>query len=85
MIRKKIGIPLSVNCINPITNESIPLYIANFVLDNYGEGAIFGALPMMNEILNLPKNTSSLSKKLLNAAMISYHTLGMGKSLIRLF
>ena len=40
--KEKIGIPLNVNCINPITNESIPLYIANFVLDNYGEGAIFG-------------------------------------------
>ena len=40
--KEKIGIPLNVNCINPVTNESIPLYIANFVLDNYGEGAIFG-------------------------------------------
>ena len=40
--KDKIGIPLGVSCINPITNEPIPLYIANFVLDNYGEGAIFG-------------------------------------------
>ena len=40
--KEKIGIPLGVNCINPVTNDSIPLYIANFVLDNYGEGAIFG-------------------------------------------
>jgi leucyl-tRNA synthetase len=40
--KEKIGVRLDVNCINPITNESIPLYIANFVLDNYGEGAIFG-------------------------------------------
>ena len=40
--KEKIGIPLSIDCINPVTNESIPLYIANFVLDNYGEGAIFG-------------------------------------------
>ena len=40
--KEKIGIPLRVNCINPISEESIPLYIANFVLDNYGEGAIFG-------------------------------------------
>ena len=40
--KEKIGIPLGVNCINPITGELIPLYIANFVLDNYGEGAIFG-------------------------------------------
>ena len=40
--KEKIGIPLGINCINPITNDLIPLYIANFVLDNYGEGAIFG-------------------------------------------
>ena len=40
--KEKIGIPLNVSCINPITNKAIPLYIANFVLDNYGEGAIFG-------------------------------------------
>ena len=40
--KEKIGISLGVNCINPINQESLPLYIANFVLDNYGEGAIFG-------------------------------------------
>jgi leucyl-tRNA synthetase len=40
--KEKIGIPLGVNCINPVTGDSIPLFIANFVLDNYGEGAIFG-------------------------------------------
>ena len=40
--KEKIGVPLNVSCINPVTNESIPLYIANFVLDTYGEGAIFG-------------------------------------------
>ncbi len=40
--KEKIGVPLSFNCINPITKDTVPLYIANFVLDNYGEGAIFG-------------------------------------------
>ena len=40
--KEKIGIPLGITCINPVTHESIPLFIANFVLDNYGEGAIFG-------------------------------------------
>ena len=35
--KEKIGIPLGINCINPITDDLIPLYIANFVLDNYGE------------------------------------------------
>ena len=40
--KEKLGVPLSVTCTNPVTNEAIPVYIANFVLDNYGEGAIFG-------------------------------------------
>ena len=40
--KEKIGIPLGINGINPVTNEAIPVYIANFVLDSYGEGAIFG-------------------------------------------
>ena len=40
--KEKIGIPLNISCVNPITKSEIPIYIANFVLDNYGEGAIFG-------------------------------------------
>ena len=40
--KEKIGIPLKINCENPITKEKLPVFIANFVLDNYGEGAIFG-------------------------------------------
>ena len=40
--KEKIGIPLGITCNNPITNDEIPVFIANFVLDNYGEGAIFG-------------------------------------------
>ena len=34
--------PLGINCKHPILDKEIPVYIANFVLDNYGEGAIFG-------------------------------------------
>ena len=40
--KEKLGFPLDFTCINPITNEAVPVFIANFVLDNYGEGAIFG-------------------------------------------
>ena len=40
--KEKVGNLLNISCQNPITNEDIPVYIANFVLDNYGEGAIFG-------------------------------------------
>ena len=40
--KEKLGINLNLNCKHPILNKEIPIYIANFVLDNYGEGAIFG-------------------------------------------
>ena len=40
--KDKIGKLLDISCIHPLTKELIPVYIANFVLDNYGEGAIFG-------------------------------------------
>lgn len=40
--KDKIGVKLELNCIHPILNKKLPIYIANFVLDNYGEGAIFG-------------------------------------------
>jgi len=40
--KEKIGIPLNIYCKHPIQDTEIPVYVANFVLDNYGEGAIFG-------------------------------------------
>ena len=40
--KEKIGIPLNENCEHPILNKKLPIFIANFVLDSYGEGAIFG-------------------------------------------
>ena len=40
--KEKLGVLLNATCINPITHESVPVFVANFVLDNYGEGAIFG-------------------------------------------
>jgi leucyl-tRNA synthetase len=40
--KEKIGIPLNISCKHPILDKDLPVYIANFVLDNYGEGAIFG-------------------------------------------
>ncbi len=40
--KEKVGVPLDLYCKHPILDKKIPIYIANFVLDNYGEGAIFG-------------------------------------------
>ena len=40
--KQKIGVNLNITCKHPILDKEIPVYIANFVLDTYGEGAIFG-------------------------------------------
>ena len=40
--KEKIGLFLNRYCVHPITGEDVPIYVANFVLDNYGQGAIFG-------------------------------------------
>ena len=37
---EKIGLLTGSHCINPMTGEKIPVYIANFVLMEYGTGAI---------------------------------------------
>jgi len=40
--KEKIGLFLNQYCVHPITGDNVPIYVANFVLDNYGQGAIFG-------------------------------------------
>lgn len=37
---EKRGLPLGINATHPITGESIPLWVANFVLMDYGSGAL---------------------------------------------
>ena len=38
--KEKSGVPLGLNVIHPLTNEKIPVWIANFVLMDYGSGAV---------------------------------------------
>ncbi len=40
--KEKKGYLMNIKCKHPLLDKEIPVYIANFVLDNYGEGAIFG-------------------------------------------
>ena len=40
--KEKLGVKLNINCKHPLLEKEIPIYVANFVLDTYGEGAIFG-------------------------------------------
>lgn len=37
---EKIGMPLGVNVINPLTGDKVPVWIANYVLMDYGTGAV---------------------------------------------
>lgn len=39
---KKVGIFTGMYALHPITQKEIPIYIANYVLSNYGNGAVMG-------------------------------------------
>lgn len=46
--KEKTGVFLGCYCINPVNNKKIPLYIADYVLASYGEGAVM-ACPAHDE------------------------------------
>ena len=46
--KEKSGLALGLNVIHPLTNEKIPVWIANFVLMDYGSGAVM-AVPAHDE------------------------------------
>ena len=50
---KKIGFKTNLMAINPFNNEKVPVYFANFVLMDYGHGAVFGCPAMIKEIMIL--------------------------------
>ena len=45
---EKKGLPTGLSCTHPITGERIPLWVANYVLVGYGEGAVM-AVPAHDE------------------------------------
>ncbi|HEV7127738.1 MAG TPA: leucine--tRNA ligase, partial [Ktedonobacterales bacterium] len=40
--REKTGVPLGTMAINPVSGESIPIWVADYVLMGYGTGAVMG-------------------------------------------
>nr|WP_284700089.1 hypothetical protein [Mycoplasmopsis cynos] len=49
-IKQKTGVYTGINAINPMTSELIPIWTSDYVLKNYGTGAIMGVLELMKEI-----------------------------------
>ena len=53
---KKIGFKTDLSAINPMNNEKVPVYFANFVLMDYGLGAVFGCPAHDQRDFDLQKN-----------------------------
>ena len=47
-IQPKTGVALGINVLHPLTQEKIPVWVANFVLTDYGSGAVM-AVPAHDE------------------------------------
>lgn len=48
LAKTKTGIPLGIEAINPINGEALPIWVADYVLMNYGTGAVL-AVPAHDE------------------------------------
>ncbi|EQB39879.1 leucyl-tRNA synthetase [Sulfurimonas hongkongensis] len=46
--KEKLGVPIGINVIHPLTKKEIPVWVANFVLMDYGSGAVM-AVPAHDE------------------------------------
>ena len=89
LAKTKTGIPLGINCINPINGEIIPIWVADYVLINYGTGAIM-AVPAHDERdyefaqqFNLPiRSVVKPAKGELTVPFISYDGIIINSPLI---
>ena len=62
---EKIGFDTGYTIEHPfIAGKTIPVYVANFILMDYGTGAIYGVPALTNAIMILPKNIILISNKL---------------------
>ncbi len=77
--KDKVGFLLNASCEHPITHKKIPIYIANFVLDNYGEGAIFGCPAHDERDYEFAKKYSLPIKKVIDCSDDQLPYVGDGK------
>jgi leucyl-tRNA synthetase len=47
-VKEKTGVPIGVNAINPVNNEKVPIWIADYALATYGTGCVM-AVPAHDE------------------------------------
>ena len=53
---EKLGFKTPISAFHPFLNKKLPIYVANFILMDYGSGAIFGCQLMIRETYNLQQN-----------------------------
>ena len=75
----KLGVKLNINCNHPLLEKSIPVYVANFVLDTYGEGAIFGCPAHDQRDFEFAKKYSLPIIKVIECDDIELPYVGSGK------
>jgi len=87
--KEKSGVFAGINAINPVNNEKIPVWVADYVLADYGTGAIM-AVPahdgrdfeFVHEVIKDPKYikeviSSSVGKKLTDTDVMLYEGKGI--------
>jgi len=55
---EKEGVFTGAYCLNPMTKARMPIFSANFVLMEYGTGAVMAVPPMIRGISNLQRGMS---------------------------
>ena len=53
---EKEGLFIGRYAVNPLNGHKVPILIGNYVLMDYGTGAVMGSQPMIRGILSLPRN-----------------------------
>ena len=73
-------------CLHPITKEKIPIWIANYVLDNYGTGVVMGVPAHDARDYDFAKKFNFKIVKVIDdeKILIIFHSLKVGYWLILL-
>ena len=59
--RQKTGVPLGREVVNPVNGERIPIFVADYVLMEYGTGAIMAVPPTTTGTTSSPRPSTCRS------------------------